>query len=679
MAETGDDQVSDVFGNTLLDLDVESQTQTHASMPLAARGLVDLPQELLIEIFSSLEPVQLNITRLVCKRWYFAILNQDTWARSFRLKLGTPTASFPTVSNSPNWMREYFARVHVLKKWRKLNPVHKFYPMMNNELRYVDACFATFSNNDGYGRMLTFSRRFGHIAIANTRNGKSQSFIPGGADDIIGYDISWSYLAYGTTKGGLYLRNLLTSTSTSTSRVSIKQLHSADHEATPITAVCLNSNNDKHKQKADVLSGTHGGRFSAHSLSGSLMGSFTVENSPILHIKSDFRTLVIVSTATSLHFLEYPSFTPLQSVDLGFQVEIDLTTFANRTHSYTGPPETEPPQLDVDFGGSNVIVSYRQHIVVFRFDDLSAITKSTISIPRGLTSVYSALQTTNPTKLNSRNSRDVSLAGKDGLLYANSLSDGSVVVWNVRDTSTSIVPHCTIYPQLNKDLHEGVRCVTAIALNSSVLALGGYNGYTNIYNVFTGKLIRLCSVKYPRKFGLHDVLMPVLRILLDLNQHSSCGVILCGDAVQYFQFGDLEATREQTRRLNVGNRKKHKFQKQIHDGMEEYNSHVYTEMQMVKRFDKYNGDKFSNEEEELAVALVLSESIQKDSNEDEDLRLAIQLSEMSEHADNPEKAMRNLNFHDAAESMSPAHAETGETDSEDDDLKRAIALSLMHQ
>ena len=160
-------------------------------------------------------------------------------------------------------------------------------------------------------------------------------------------------------------------------------------------------------------------------------------------------------------------------------------------------------------------------------------------------------------------------------------------------------------------------------MNGTMIAIGGYNGLTNLYDVFTGKFIREISIKYPTRFQhMHNSLVPITSIQLNPNQIDNNGIIICGDAVQYFEFGEIKQPpgkssssqrrgqqQQQQLQKSLNNRGKSESVKKIRDGLEDYDEEIYRQLHTDKLLDKYNGNKYEDEEEELMMALALSESM----------------------------------------------------------------------
>ena len=60
---------------------------------------------------------------------------------------------------------------------------------------------------------------------------------------------------------------------------------------------------------------------------------------------------------------------------------------------------------------------------------------------------------------------------------------------------------------------------------------------------------------------------------------------------------------------SLNNRGKSESVKKIRDGLEDYDEEIYRQLHTDKLLDKYNGNKYEDEEEELMMALALSESM----------------------------------------------------------------------
>lgn len=551
-------------------------------------GINDLPVEVLINIFSRLNPLDLCNGRVVCKKWYEAIRDKHTWTGSFSRRFGSSNV-FPSVSGSSVWMTEYFTRLEVYKRWRKGIARHSSYQVLNDdEISFINHSIADFNQN----RLLTFSR--GDISICNLRDGKNATYIPGNQafTRISAYSISWDYLFLGKETGGLYLKNLKTSTSSTTSRTSlITLIDDTDANLDPITCTALNFWLEKHRRDVDCIAGTMLGVVKFWNITGTLVKTLEL-NDPLVEIKSEFQNVAVALSLSKLYIIDIKTFEVSS-------IELELPFVEQDSHRLF---------MDVDFADSNVILSYKNRIWLYNYERN---TTSSVEFEPDLTVLNAKMQTV-PRRMLTR--RDTLLAGSDGLLYANILSNGTVIVWNVRDTGSTIVPQCLISPTFAK-LWPSHFLPTAeastISLNSSILAVGGLNGYTNLYNVITGQFLRYCSVKFPKKLShIYHSITGVSDILLNPDQNDTLGAIVIMDAVQYFSFGDHQTKfgTKDKKKLNVGPSNKQYVKQSIRDGMEDYDRQQKIKQEQELLLERYNGVEY-DPDEELSVALAISESI----------------------------------------------------------------------
>ena len=158
---------------------------------------------------------------------------------------------------------------------------------------------------------------------------------------------------------------------------------------------------------------------------------------------------------------------------------------------------------------------------------------------------------------------------------------------------------------------------------------------------------------------LHTI--PIKDIQLNDSPTSSNGIIICGDAIQYFQFGDpkQQTTTTAKKRLNVGPSNKQVVHQNIKDEIDDYENLQESKRKRELLFAKYNGDNYDDNDDELSIAIAMSESFQNSSgsnvesieiDEDAQLKLAIELSKSTE--------------------TEPAN---------DDDLEQILKLSLIDQ
>ncbi|RLV94285.1 hypothetical protein JA1_001885 [Spathaspora sp. JA1] len=676
----------DVLGNTIYTSHITENTNWESHHK---SNINELPTELLIAIFSQLDPVYLNLIRLVCKRWNFVINDRETWTNAFTNKFHTPKI-FPSLSS--NCMTEYFMRLNIIKNWKKGHAIHSFYQLINNEYRFNDLTRCDFTQD----RIMIFSKRHGNITSGNLHSGRNQSYIPGGSNlNISCVAMNGNYLLMGKLNGEVHLKNLVTSTSVS-SRSSYQVFSSGEQQDLPVMCVCMNDNPDKFKTRVDAITGGYNGIVKCWNFQGKLVKSFQFEQQIVYNVASDFQKYIILNTDSKLVIIDYQSLEIVHELDLGLTIE---NTEDPNNASYFQNLIQSKNKLDVDYVDKNIIICYDTIIKVFNFE--SGIRQRQLDLKTSIVKSY--LQTCSEHKLLSNNSRNRTIIGSDGLLYVNLLADDSVIIWNVREDSSKIEPIVHIQPSLNymkysPMLHDAIvqrdlPYIVDIAITSTILAVCGYNGLCNIYDVYTGKFLREISLKFPKKFEhMHDRLIGDVYIKLNPNQIDCNGVIVCGDTVQYFQFGDLQPVNlsktKKQKSINLGVHSKHESKKKIKDGMDEYTSQKYNQKMTHALLDKYNGTQYDDEDEELSIALAISQSYQNsskgesDSSEfidpslDDDLLLAIELSKQEKEAEE-EEARRNeeLAFHEPIQMSS--RQEERLNDEEIEELRKALELSLL--
>lgn len=658
---------SDTLGNT-------TSTQELTPEQHQRIFLNDLPDEVLIHTFSQLEPLTLNGLRLVCKKWNHIINDKETWTKLFCKRFGIPpsASSFPSVTHGSNWMREYFARLQVIRNWKRGVSTHQTYRMANSELRIGGLTLCDFKMN----KLAVFDQILGNISIGNLDSGKTQSFIPGMMNmDILSYDMNFNYLVMGKKNGGIVVKNLIISTSLS-QRDSVTNFDMGDDERSLVTSVVINSNVDKNGGTIDVLSGLLDGHVRCWTLHGKLRSKMRLDG-PVINMKSDFTKHIIVNTTTSVYVLK------LENLEVWAHANLDIPV-CNEEAIHVEQLVNHKNSFDVDFGGESIIITHGKSVRVYDFH-CAGIRKLDFE---NEAIILTQLQTVAKSNLHNVNANVV---GGGGLVCGSLLSDGSIVIWNVREVSThTIEPLLRFNPELNHKkilgrIHNAVSNgqllgVTTFALNASVVAVAGYNGLTCIYDIFTGKFLREVSIKFPRRFDSMQHFPKMVELVqLNPDQQDTNGVIVCGDVIQYFEFGKISSKKagvgsKKAKQVNIGSHGKHESKKKIKDGMNEYHRQLHVRNQTEQLFDRYNGTEFDDEEEEMRIALAMSENIYTnrssqidvapDGNSDtaQDLNLALELSRA-----------------DAYTSGLPV--ETGnpvEEDSEvDEKLKRALELSLI--
>lgn len=87
--EEEENHTQDSLGNTIINpsqkIESTNQIINHPKL-----SINDLPSELLIQIFTHLDPIYLNSLRLVCKHWNYIINDKELWDEIFPIKIQYP-------------------------------------------------------------------------------------------------------------------------------------------------------------------------------------------------------------------------------------------------------------------------------------------------------------------------------------------------------------------------------------------------------------------------------------------------------------------------------------------------------------------------------------------------------------------------------------------------------------
>lgn len=573
-----------------LNMDTLGNTKEQRRPRRSQVSFAELPTEILIEIFSHLLPVDLKDLRLVCRKWNHAVLDKTAWAKAFANKFGTQEV-FATVTGSQMWLPEYFGRVSALKKWAKAKAISQLYPLLNSEYGVVDMVQADFVHD----RLMTFARASGSVLMCTLTLGKNQVFIPENHmfTRITAYDANWTYLCVGKSTGEIHIKNLMTATASGSSRLSIV-LFSAN---SAIKSLKINSNFDKYKELADVLTLSEDGIVLFWNLSGLLRDSVTLPDFGFW-LDTDFKDLVIVLSNTSIHVVDFVT-KQVQSIEHGVLFE------------------GKPTACHADFGDGNIVICHDTCMKVFHYNHNGWRVREG-TVPENVHIIDGTMQA-----LNRKRNRD--LAGEDGRLYAVTLSDGSVGVFELRGTLSTLTFHTRIAPFSDAKAPRGVAQYTKVGLNGVVLAVGVFADWMHFYDAHSGQYLRE-GTKVTRRLTSRGV-VPILSI--EFGPGSS-GVVVSGDVVQYFRYGEIPSVKKKPNAPQALEMSRRAMHQHIKSQISDYDTLEHAKQELEKMADKYNGTSFQSEQDELRVAMALSASC---TEPDDDLELAIALSERESTTD----------------------------------------------
>ncbi|CAH6722096.1 hypothetical protein CLIB1444_08S01794 [[Candida] jaroonii] len=600
----------------------------------------ELPPEILVEIFGHLELTQLPQIQLVCKYWAGIISNPSIWEHSFNTKFGASEV-FPSWSGSSRWVVEYLARSSGLKKWKKAQGEHTNYQILNE---FADNITLTNFVGD---KLMVYSRIGNSVNICGLRWGKTQTFVPGDNNHVTLADINWNHLVF-ATRDSLHVKSLAGAT-VSSSRSSTKEIiQLGGIKRVKVRDIC-----DKFKDKPDIIICTSD-KVMIFNLNGETIKVFEIED--IIDFGTDFKHIVVVCN-TKILIIKMEDFS-IKEIDHEVGAE-------------------DVQDINFDFDDDNLIIHHSKDAVVFNYRDE---TTSTITFPMDVK--FGKLQ-------NSRGKRNPLLVGKDGLFYATILIDDTIVIWSVRDSRKIITRFKSEFKYKNLGLGD-TNEVCSIELNSGVVIVGGYNGFANVHDLFTGKHLRECSIKFPKKYThMYQYRIPVREI--KVNGNHSNGIIICGDLIQYFQFGEdtnksLKSTKK--KKFIAENSYKNNTKKMIKDQLEDYEINEYHTNQMHEIVDKYNGQ--GDGEDDIELAIALSKSTLQDTTgeeeEDDELQRALELSKNQESSEDFDELLKETLLASTQNELHNPHEfdeiQTGSSKAEpdeDEELRRVLELSLLEQ
>lgn len=574
-----------------------------------------LPAEILLRIFGFLDPATLNDIWQVCSRWKLLAQSRDVWITSFANEFHT-SESFPSISNSKLWIVEYEARLQTRRRWLRLKLKSQFYKLLSalSSRLMIRADFdankllGLFYDNEYFACHLVTGKNQSYVLNSNmmytTRTPKfnTQYLIQiNGQDDSI------------------WIKNL--NTAKSLGARALSWVRCDTDSAQPAEELCLDINESAHSSSDfDFISGGSGGTVRCWTFKGKLVKEYKVSHSPIVFVKSDFRSkIVAVGSNQNLHFVNcingditHTETSALLEGDLDELRDDHLTTLGSRWF------------VEFDFGFDKATMITPSRILVLDF------TKGTLhkymDLPAGVAIADAVLQTTR----HYRTTRfDPLLAGMDGIMHCVLLTNDVVMVWNIRDDT----PGSHIVPQCQIRVGDGVRGpVNAMALNSSVLVLGYSNGYSEIRDLFNGEYVRTCTKNFPKSMDRTYVGAPVEKIILNPDPAVPNGVVVSLNLVHYFQLGDLAPRRDAKKRKSPRTPNSQKVgHRAIMSQLDDYKMQEEERQESQRLQRKYNGNNTGVDremEDELTIVLALSKSeIERQRlSEDDQMRLALELS-----------------------------------------------------
>lgn len=535
-----------------------------------------LPPELLISIFCHLDLWTLDqVVPRVCRRWNHVVSDQELWRHAFETLFHT-LSFHPLVKSS--WRNEYIDRLNLLQRWRKNSSLHKSYFVSNDFLSHL---LLDFSND----KLVLLSDNSGTVNITHLPTGKQQSLIPVFSPTVTCcHSLSLSSLVTGTFEGVLYVKLLSTRSYTE----NVIELQNSPH-ISAITAIL----------SSDTLSGIPG---VATCISGDVSGLVTLWD---LHSFKSISTIKFDSAVQAI----LSNFKDVLIVKEHHQINIVHINLLNPgSHQVQSIPSIAG-KIICDYGSEQIIVYDEEQLIVYSYKDQ---TKKHFTPLSG--QISHVLIDDN---CNRSIDHSVATVGRSGCLIAVVVHD-RVVVFNIR--ALALTPIVTIRPKFHKELPVGIG-IQSVTITPVLVLVGTFNGYCYIHDVLTGEALRVASVRIPRRLLPIEYNIPVAQVLINPDPHVTNGVLICGNVVQYFQFGDLvkETPRKTKRNIPTLDRK-NAIQREINNELKE--------LEDIKKLESRFGHEDNDEAESLELAMLISASLQHDRQlrEDEELLRLIQLS-----------------------------------------------------
>lgn len=582
-------------------------------IPLSSINI--LPPEILLKIFSYLDLVTLNEIWRVCKRWKLLAQTKEIWHKSFSNEFNTQE-SFPSIANSKLWILEYEDRLLARRKWAKSRITSQYYKFMSERFVSIPSLKVDFES-----KKLTGLLDNGEYGSCNLINGKGYSYIPNRplfTHKTPKYNLQY-LIQILAEDDSLWVKKLQAAKSSGSSLKSSIRCEGESLSAQNCLDICDSGFNQEYFVSGDVS-----GNLMCWNFKGKLLKKYKLGEFPIIFVKSDYRNkFIAIDSKKNIYYVNREEGKVHSQFLLSEEHEFDELDTLDSNFSDTHGLRW---WVEVDFGFDKVVFMNRSKIIIVDYIE-SKLFKS-LELPCSIRE--GEIQTTRPLKLIKY---DKTIAGSDGILYCNLLSDNTVIVWNIRDDrpGKTIIPQCHFKAQFSRREE-----VTSMALNSLVLILGYRNGFSEVHDVFTGERIRNCTKDFPKNFEHYYHGCPTHKILLNPDPLMPNGIVITYDLVQYFQFGELPDDKEK--------RRKGKLKKSIHEQkssnrkikieLEEYDRQEEEKKEAQRLINKFNGDFISEpildeDENDISLALAVSQSesdCYKNLTDEEQLKLALELS-----------------------------------------------------
>jgi hypothetical protein len=311
-----------------------------------------------------------------------------------------------------------------------------------------------------------------------------------------------------------------------------------------------------------------------------------------------YKDKVVVLTATSIHIFGAKS-------------------------SHQVIPHTEGLEFfEVDFGGQVIIIGNDRQIWSYSFADQSF----------GRSSTYKVSDEIVEMAFEHKSTYDHRIAGQDGCNMALITKTGRLLTFNVRRSLTNVQSLCI--PNFDKK-SSTAQPLCSIAVNSSVVIVGTYNGCVGVFDVLTGSFLCTVNKRMPtRHFPFfahqpHASALPVSQLVL-ADKNGTHGLIVVDNVMIYFQVGEMVKKQDTKKKKYVNGvigERKNMINKTIKTELDEIDYRLQKEDEEHELLERYNGADLTKDEE-IELAMVLNNSLQYQSNEESEIAAALELSRL---------------------------------------------------
>ncbi|ODV96646.1 hypothetical protein PACTADRAFT_1233 [Pachysolen tannophilus NRRL Y-2460] len=565
----------------------------------------NLPPELLINIFSYLDPYTLDILGYVCSNWNSIVNNNELWKETFKKRNGT--IQFSSITRSKNWRNEYILREDIIKKWRKGTSFHQNYFIHNSLL--TDA--ATDFQGD---KIVLFSKNSGDVNLCSLKTGKNEAVIPATSPSgTTCYDLNKNCIIFGRWDGKVYAK-LFSSKSYLTSLT----LFEGGNHLNRVTSITSNKFQLSGKPGVvGAISGDEEGELIFWDLKmGNLISKLKVSNVSIVNIESNFKDITIVRDSEGTLYIIHKDLINYEQDTHPIIKTIETKTHLMPDDQTIVPLNQSTSTMVIDFGGKNIILSKVNELIIYSYNESSFNVLKNYKLKNSKDEIFKICIDGNYTK-----EYDSKIAGNDGCLIGLLLRSGRVLILNCRSQNLNTLTEFDPEIKQGPAVHEELPPICSISINACVVLLGTYNGFSVLHNAITGSLVRVASVRIPKRLLPLEYLIPVTCVSLDTSDnYSTNGIVVVGNVVQYFQFGEQNCYEKYKKACQQSATKKRaKIKGALSDRKFAIDRGIKVELDDLtyeneflenrkKLISKYNGLQY-DEDEELSIALALSESI----------------------------------------------------------------------